>query len=209
LVLVNAMKEQFPDVPLVAAGGFANGRGLAAALALGADAVAMGSRMAVTRDSPLAESMKAAVARANEADTLYGKNFDGIPARVLKTPMAVKRMQSRPNPLAVLIRAVQAAGDMKVPLWKILPGMLVEYDKIYALAQFGAATQDIMAATVNGDLEKGVQFIGQSAGLIHDIPTVQELVQQIVQDARDTALYNAALFDRDHTNSAEEEELVS
>jgi enoyl-[acyl-carrier protein] reductase II len=194
LVLVAAMAEQFPDVPLVAAGGFANGRGLAAALSLGADAVAMGSRMAVTQESPLAQSMKEAVAKATEADTLYGKNFDGIPARVLKTPMAEKRMKSRPNPLSVLVRAFQAAGDMKVPLWKILPGMIVEYDKIYALAQFGAATQDIQAATVDGDLEKGVQFIGQSAGLIHDIPTVEQLVQRIIADARATTQQNASVF---------------
>ena len=195
LVLVNAMAEQFPDVPLVAAGGFANGKGLAAALALGADAVAMGSRMAVTQDSPLAQSMKDAVASASEADTLYGNNFDGIPARVLKSPMAQTRMNSRPNPLSVLVRALQAAGDMKVPLWKILPGMVVEYDKIYALAQFGAATKDIQAATVDGDLEKGVQFIGQCAGLIHDVPTVENLVQRIIADARASSRHNASLFE--------------
>lgn len=194
LVLVAAMAEQFPEVPLVAAGGFGNGNGLAAALSLGADAVAMGSRLAVTQDSPLAQSIKEAVTQAKETDTLYGKNFDGIPARVLKTPMAQKRMKSRPNPLAVLVRAFQAAGDMKVPLWKILPGMLVEYDKIYALAQFGAATKDIQAATVDGDVERGVQFIGQTAGLINDIPSVEELVQRIIADATAKSAKNAAAF---------------
>ena len=197
LVAVAAMAEQFPEVPLVAAGGFATGQGLSAALALGADAVAMGSRMAVTQDSPLAQAMKDAVSsstNAGEADTLYGKNFDGIPARVLDTPMARKRMNSRPNPFSILVRALQAAGDMKVPLWKILPGMLVEYDKIYALAQFGAATNDIKAATVDGDIEKGVQFIGQCAGLIHDIPVVEDLMQRIITDARATSQRTSSLF---------------
>ena len=194
LVAINAIHEQFPNVPLVAAGGFANGRGLGAALSLGADAVAMGSRMAVTSDSPLAEPMKQAIAEASEVDTIYGKNFDGIPARVLKSPMAQKRMASRPNPFVVLYRALQAAGTMNVPLWKVLPGMMVEYDKIYALAQFGAATHDIQAATVDGDIERGVQFIGQCAGLIHDVPTVDDLVQRIMREARATCQLNADTF---------------
>jgi len=194
LVAINAIHEQFPNVPLVAAGGFANGRGLGAALSLGADAVAMGSRMAVTSDSPWAEPMKQAIAEASEVDTIYGKNFDGIPARVLKSPMAQKRMASRPNPFVVLYRALQAAGTMNVPLWKVLPGMMVEYDKIYALAQFGAATHDIQAATVDGDIERGVQFIGQCAGLIHDVPTVDDLVQRIMREARATCQLNADTF---------------
>jgi len=197
LVLVNALAERFPEIPLVAAGGFANGRGLAAALSLGADAVAMGSRMAVTQESPLAHSIKEIVANTGttEADTLYGKNFDGIPARVLRTPLAQKRMISRPNPLSVFLRACRAAGEMNVPLWKILPGMLGgEYDKIYALAQFGAATRDIQAATVNGDTDAGVQFIGQCAGLIHDIPTVHDLVQRIAAEAKAASSHNASAF---------------
>lgn len=151
--------------------------------------------MAVTTDSPLAQSMKDAIAKASENDTLYGKNFDGIPARVLRTPMSEKRMKSRPNPLTVFVRAFQAAKDMNIPLWKILPGMIVEYDKIYAVSQFGAATKDIMAATVDGDMEKGVQFIGQSAGLINDIPSVEVLMQRIIADARATSLQNASMFD--------------
>ena len=150
--------------------------------------------MAVTTDSPLAHSMKEAVVKASETSTLYGSNFDGIPARVLRTSMAEKRMSRRPNPLTVLFRAFQAANDMKVPLWKILPGMIVEPDKIYAVSAFGAATKDIMAATVDGDLQKGVQFIGQSAGLIHDIPSVNDLMQRIVAETRATALQNASMF---------------
>jgi len=204
LVLVAALAQQFPNTPLVAAGGFANGQGLAAALSLGADAVAMGSRMAVTQESPLAEAMKQKVAcsTTTELDTLYGSNFDGIPARVLSTKMAQQRMSKRPNPLTIFYRALQAAGDMKVPVWKILPGMLVEYQKIYALAQFGAATRDIMAATVDGNLDEGVQFIGQCAGLIQDVPHVDDLIQRIMADAQSTTLRNAAMFDETLSSSS-------
>lgn len=85
LCLVPALASRMPDTPIIAAGGFANGRGLLAALSLGADAVAMGTRMAVTTESPLAEATKLAIVKGKETDTIYSKNFDGLWARVLKT----------------------------------------------------------------------------------------------------------------------------
>ena len=183
LCLVPSMAEQFPDVPIVAAGGFADGRGLAAALALGADAVAMGSRMAVTKESPLAQATKEAIVQASEHDTIYGNNFDGLYARVLQTPAAEKAMKSRPWLPVVLYRSFEAARQLNIPLWKVLPGLITQWEKMFVIAQFGAATKSIMAATVDGDVNSGVQFIGQSQGLIHDIPTVEDLVQRIVKEA--------------------------
>ena len=58
---------------------------------------------------------------------------------------------------------------------------------MYTIAQFGAATESLMKATVDGDDKNGVQFIGQSQGLIEDIPTVDELVQRIMQEAADAS----------------------
>ena len=184
LVLVPSMREAFPDTPIVAAGGFATGRGLSAALALGADGVAMGSRMAVTQESPLASLAKEAIVNASCHETLYGSNFDGIPARVLQTPMAEQLMASRPWLPVVVYRAFQAAQQMNIPLWKVLPGLLTQYHKMFAVAQFGAATESIMAATVDGNMDRGVQFIGQCQGMIHDIPCVDDLVQRIMKEAR-------------------------
>ena len=80
--------------------------------------------------------------------------------------------------------SVQAARQVGLPLWKVLPGLLTQFDKMFIIAQFGAATEAIQAATVKGDLENGVQFVGQSQGLIDDIPNVNDLVQRIVSDAR-------------------------
>jgi enoyl-[acyl-carrier protein] reductase II len=75
---------------------------------------------------------------------------------------------------------------MNMPLWKVLPGLLTQWEKMFVVAQFGAATDAIMAATVDGELEhRGVQFIGQSQGMIRDIPTVDELVQRIITEARE------------------------
>jgi len=190
LVLVPSIASRFPEVPIVAAGGFADGRGLSAALTLGADAIAMGSRFATTAESPLALNTKSAIANpslsggATETDTIYSSNFDGIPARVFKSPAAIKANKKRaPFPL-VIYRAFAAARDMNIPLWKVLPGLLTQWDKMYMVAQFGAATDALQAATIHGDIDKkGVQFIGQCQGLIHDIPTVDKLVQRIVHEA--------------------------
>ena len=74
--------SRFPDSPVVAAGGSIDGQGLAAALALGADTVAMGTRFATTEESPLADQIKGSFSNpkpdggATEAYTLYRKNFD-------------------------------------------------------------------------------------------------------------------------------------
>lgn len=187
LVLIPSLVSRFPDVPIVGCGGFADGRGLAAALSLGADGVAMGSRFAVTAESPLARSAKDAISNDSntESDTIYGKNFDGIHARVLKTSVS-ERANARPAPFPlVLYRAILASKEMKVPLWKILGGALTEWNKIYTLAQFGSSIAAIKAATVDGDLEHhGVQFVGQSQGLIRDIPEMNDLVQHIIREAR-------------------------
>lgn len=79
MVLIPSISKQYPDIPIVAAGGFADGRGLAAAIALGADAVAMGSRFAVSQESQLAHQMKEIISspECTESETLYGSNFDG------------------------------------------------------------------------------------------------------------------------------------
>jgi enoyl-[acyl-carrier protein] reductase II len=193
-VLIPSIHEQFPTIPLIAAGGFATGRGLAGALCLGADAVAMGSRFAVSYESPLAESIKLAIVQHNENDTIYGSNFDGIPARVLKTSLADQLMTNKPFIGTVIYRAFNAAQSMNIPLWKVLPGLLTQWKQMYMIAQFGAASQRLMAATVDGDINNGVQFIGQSQGMINDIVSVSEIVQRIIQEAKDVSISNAEKF---------------
>jgi len=193
LVLIPCISKRFPDIPIVGAGGFADGRTLSAAIALGADAVAMGSRFATTKESSLAQRMKEIIANpelnggSTESDTLYGKNFDGIPARVLKSDES-SRLYRKPASLPVVIyRAFQAAQMMNIPLYKVIPGLITQFDKMYMVAQFGAATESLMKATVDGNYDEGVQFIGQSQGLIQDIPSVDELVQRIMLEAIETS----------------------
>ena len=193
--LIPSIAQQFLDVPLVAAGGFANGAGLSAALSLGADAVAMGSRFAVSHESSLSQAAKDAICASTESDTVYGSNFDGISARVLKTPLSKRLMARPPIPPVVAWRALQAARGFSIPLWKVVPGLLTQWDKLFAVAQFGAATKYLENATINGDLHAGVQFVGQSQGLIHDVMTVDAIVQQIMKEAAETSVKTSSYFD--------------
>src|SRR5208337_4388049 len=81
-------------VPLIAAGGFYDGRGLAAALLLGADGISMGTRFIVTQESNVHDNFKKLILKASEQDTLYGDVFDGLPGRALKSPGAESIMKS-------------------------------------------------------------------------------------------------------------------
>ncbi|WP_440055360.1 NAD(P)H-dependent flavin oxidoreductase [Pseudoalteromonas sp. T1lg65] len=171
------------NIPVIAAGGFADSRGLVAALALGADAVAMGSRFATSLESPVHQNVKNAVVEKRVADTIYSNNFDGLYARVMKTPMAEKATKRPMNFFVAVLKSFKAAKMVDMPLWKLLLGLVAQFDKIRLLSLFGAATEKLEAATIHGDLEKGVQFIGQSQGVIHDIESVSTLMTRICNEA--------------------------
>jgi enoyl-[acyl-carrier protein] reductase II len=182
LVLVPTI-SQAVDIPVIATGGFADGRGLMAAFSLGAEAIAMGSRLATSSDSPLHQNMKDAVVEKSEQETIYSKNFDGIPARVMRTPEGIKATKKPMNFIVACIEAMKAAAIVKQPLWKIMLGMLAMMDKVKLLAYFGAAVPRLKAATVDGDYNKGVQFIGQTQGLIKDQPSVAQIFDRIREQA--------------------------
>lgn len=189
LVLIPAI-SQAVDIPVIATGGFADGRGLLAAFSLGADGVAMGSRLATSAESPLHQNMKDAVVKKSEEDTIYSKNFDGIYARVMNSPEGVRAMKKPMNFFVASIEAMKAAAIVNQPLWKIMLGMIAMVDKVKLLAYFGAAVPRLKAATVDGDYQKGVQFIGQTQGLINDQPSVQEIFDRIRDQANQIQLKN-------------------
>ncbi|NVK37849.1 MAG: nitronate monooxygenase [Gammaproteobacteria bacterium] len=183
LVLIPAISSKV-SIPVIATGGFADGRGLLAALALGADAIAMGSRFATSKESPLHQTTKDAVVERDENQTIYGNNFDGLYARVMKTPASVKAMKKPISFIKAALLSVKAAKIAKMPVATVLAGLVVQFDKIRLLSLFGAATEKIQAATVDGDLTTGVQFIGQTQGLIDDQPSVQEIVDRTIAQAQ-------------------------
>ncbi len=183
LVLVPSLVDIL-QVPVIGCGGFADHRGLAAALALGADGIAMGSRLATCLESPVHQQTKQAVLDKDQHATIYSSNFDGLPARYMQTNMAEKLTRKPMNFFMAAWQAMLAARQLNISLWKILAGLIVEPKKIRLLACFGAATPRLKAATEQGDLNTGMQFIGQSQGLIHDIPTAQALIERTIHEAQ-------------------------
>ncbi len=193
LVLVPSIVDAV-SIPVIATGGFGDGRGLLAALALGAQGIAMGSRFAVSQESPLHSNTKEAVLSKTQHDTVYSKNFDGIPARYMKTATSIKLTRKPMNFVSTVIQAIKAASLVKQPIWKILSGLLVMPDKIKLLAYFGAATIKLRAATEDGDVQDGMQFIGQTQGLINDILSVESIMMSVISDAQKTQEATASFF---------------
>jgi NAD(P)H-dependent flavin oxidoreductase YrpB (nitropropane dioxygenase family) len=145
------------DVPVIAAGGFFDGRGLVAALAWGAAGIAMGTRFLLTSDSPVPDAVKRLYLQADLAGTVVTTRVDGVPHRVLRTRM-VDRLISG-GTTGGLLRAVQ---------YRRLP----------------ANTPVLLrAAMVDGRIDLGLMSSGQVAGLIEDLPSCGELIGAIMRDA--------------------------
>lgn len=177
--LVDALK-----IPVVAAGGIADGRGLAAALALGAEGVAMGTRLMTTKESPLHRNFKDLSITKDVTDTLYSKRFDGLWCRVLKTD-AAERMERKGLDLpAAFFNAQDIAKTLRLPFVKLFIGVLLSgWKTAKQLAYLANASKAFQRATEEGDLIKGVLPVGQCTGLLKDEPTVSELFERMVREA--------------------------
>ena len=183
MVLLPAIRD-LSDLPIIAAGGIADGRGLLAALSLGADGVAMGTRLATTQESVVHARTKQLIIDKTAQDTLYSRNFDTFGCRVMDTSGG-RRYTARPLHAWLAIgRALRAAHALHTP-WQLLLRDLVKLGPTQAIkvAYFGAATLAMRKAIHDGDHQEGVQLIGQSQGLVHDQPTVQALIERVLQQA--------------------------
>jgi len=172
------------SIPVIAAGGVADGRGLAAALALGAEGVAMGTRLMTTRESPLHQNFKVLSIQKDVTDTLYSKRFDGLWCRVLKTDSA-RRMERKGLDLpAAFFNAQGIAKTLHLPFIKLFIGVLLSgWKNAKQLAYLANASKAFQLATEQGDLQKGVLPVGQCTGLLKDEPTVAELFERMVSEA--------------------------
>jgi nitronate monooxygenase len=152
LVLIPAAAEQL-TLPIIASGGFADGRGLAAALALGADAINMGTRFCATREAPIHDNFKAAlVANDERATELIFRTFRNT-ARVARNRVSAEVVQ------------LERAGH--------------PFEDVRALVKGDRGRAGLEA----GDVDHGIWSAGMVQGLIHDVPSVAQLVARIVADA--------------------------
>jgi len=176
-------------IPVIASGGFADGRGLAAALAYGAVGIAMGTRFLLTRESPVPDVTKAAYLRAGTGDIVVTTKLDGIPQRMVRTKLLDKIERS--GQLGLWLRALEAGNEMRKQSGQSWLGMLQAARGMTAHGEM-PLKQAMMAATmpmliqkavVHGDLEHGVMATGVVGGRIGEIPSCQELVDRIINEA--------------------------
>lgn len=177
-------------VPVIAAGGFFDGRGLVAALAYGASGVAMGTRFLLTSDSSVPQAVKDYYLTKGVLDTVVSTQVDGVPHRVLRTEL-VDQLEGGGAKLLALPRAAINALRFKrltgTPLRDMVKeglAMRKSLDLTWSQMVMAANTPMLLKASlVDGRTESGVMASGQVVGVIDDLPTCAELVERIITDA--------------------------
>jgi len=176
-------------MPVIAAGGFFDGRGLAAALSYGAAGVAMGTRFLLTSDSTVPDAVKQRYLDAALDGTVVSKRVDGMPHRVLRTGLVEKlESGSRARGFSAAIGNAQKFKKMSGMTWASMlkDGMAMRHGKELTWSQVVMAANTPMllkAGLVEGNTEAGVLASGQVAGIIDDLPSCAELIDDIVADA--------------------------
>lgn len=183
LVLVRLIAAR-TRIPVIASGGFGDGHGLLAALALGAAGVAMGTRFAAVRESPLHDRTRQELVARSAADTLRTDRFDGMDCRVLRAPGSERLAHERPGLLAALRASRTLARERGVPYHRLVVQVLRRGPTgTLQLARMAGAQEAMRRAIEDGDLERGVQPAGQVLGLFEDVPTAAELLERIAAEA--------------------------
>ena len=179
------------DIPVIGAGGFYDGRGLVAALAYGAQGIAMGTRFLLSLESTVPDVVKAKYLAASLADTVVTTAIDGAPQRVIITEKI--RSMEKAGRLAAYLRAIRAARAFQMVSGESFLSLLKE-GKSMKSSQELSWSQVIMAASapmltkaamVEGNLKAGILPTGQVVGEIDSLPSVQEIIDSIVVQAEE------------------------
>lgn len=187
--VLDALSGQHSEIPVVAAGGFFDGRGLAAALSYGAAGIGMGTRFLLTSDSAVPDAVKQLYLAADLTGTVVTAMVDGMPHRMLRTPL-VERLEDagglrRIGPTARRTLELKRSTGMS---WAELAreGRAMRKTQGRTLGQTALAANTptmLRAGLVEGDTSAGVLASGQVAGVIDDLPSCEELVDRVVTRA--------------------------
>ncbi|MFZ5706839.1 MAG: NAD(P)H-dependent flavin oxidoreductase [Pseudomonadota bacterium] len=177
------------QVPVIAAGGFGDGRGLAAALAFGAAGIAMGTRFLMTQESAPPDNVKARYVKAGTDDITVSTKVDGLPQRMIRN-QALDRIE-RSSGIGLWRRAVESGLQMKRQtrasygdLLKAAKGMTSHGGLSLPQAMMAAAAPMlIQRAVVDGDADGGLMATGVVAGRLGDLPTCEQLIETIMAEA--------------------------
>ena len=145
------------NIPVIASGGFADARGLVAALALGAEAMNMGTRFVATQEAPAHNNVKQWLVSASETDTMYVMRSLRNTERVLRNEIAEKVVEMEEHGAGIAELAPLVTGKNGLRVLK------------------------------DGETDVGLMAAGQSVGLVHDVPTVRELIDTIIAEAQQIA----------------------
>jgi NAD(P)H-dependent flavin oxidoreductase YrpB (nitropropane dioxygenase family) len=177
------------DIPVIAAGGFFDGRGLVAALAYGAAGIAMGTRFLLTSDSAVSDAVKAVYLGKGVTDTVVTREVDGMPHRVLRTDLIDALEKSRvAGRLVRSGRNAVAFQKLSGTPWKdiVREGLAMKKSGEMSWSQVLMAANTPMllkAAMVDGRPDLGVMASGQVVGVLDDLPSCAELLDRIAADA--------------------------
>jgi NAD(P)H-dependent flavin oxidoreductase YrpB (nitropropane dioxygenase family) len=189
LLLPQVVDAVGSDIPVLGAGGFFDGRGLVAALAYGADGIAMGTRFLLTRESHVPPLVKDRYTAATVFDTVVTTALDGAPQRVIRTDV-VDRIERSPR-LLRFPRAARAAlrfrKETGTSLGELVrEGIAMKRNQDLTWSQVALAANApmlIKATMVDGKPDVGILPTGQVTGVIDELPTVAELLDRIEQEA--------------------------
>ena len=180
-------------IPCIGAGGYCDGKGLVAALALGAEGMAMGTRLAATQEAEVPDTVKQTWLRVTEEDTVIDSAFDGINCRVLRNKAAEDMLKKRLPLVGLMSAALFLKRELKLSWLQLIRtantlrrmpmGIGGRRMGLSSAMRLGTGSMLFAKATVDGDVENGLLLMGPVAGRIQDIPTVAELIERTVSEA--------------------------
>ena len=179
-------------VPVVAAGGFKDGRGLVAALAWGAEGIAMGTRFLMTKESPVPEVTKGRyVTCMNPSEIVVSKAMDGLPQRMIMNQMLadLEKAGATKKLLIALVNGLKFRKFTGASIFDLLKSALAmssSGDMTPAQAIMSAnAPMIIQKAMVDGQPDEGVLPSGQVAGVIDELLSCEDIINSIVKEAEE------------------------